>query len=127
MMELPSESHSSLSQILVPILSTIGAGGALKFYAQWQAGRTSVRAELQTRVRTLEENLVKATDAIADLREQRGGQQATIDGLRREVDGLRKQNGEQAVTISALQKQNGEQAVKLDVLEQQQRHSEKSS
>ena len=96
MMELPSESHSALSQYIIPILTTLGAGGLIKLYAQWQAGRTSVRAELQTRIRSLEESQFTMLTQIGDLREQNGRQQATIDALRDQnkfqqmtIDGLR--------------------------------------
>lgn len=98
MMQLPSESHSN---IIIPILTTLGAGGILKLYAQFQAGRTSVRAELQTRVRSLEE---------------------LVGGLQKEIGDLREQKGAQQATIAALQKQNAEQQARIDVLEK--RHPE---
>lgn len=85
MMQLPSESHSALSQVVVAVLTTLGAGGLVKIYAQFQAGRASVRAELQTRVRGLEEMVEKLQVTIGDLREQNGRQQATIDALQREL------------------------------------------
>lgn len=86
MMQLPSESHSTLSQAVIGVLSALGAGGALKIYAQFQAGRMSVRNELQTRVRGLEEDIAALQKTIGDLREQNGRQQATIDFLTKQLE-----------------------------------------
>lgn len=84
MMQLPSEHTSSWETALVALLTTVGAGGALKLYSQWQAGKSSIRAETATRIRTLEEHVATLQREIGDLREKNGRLQAEVDFLRRE-------------------------------------------
>lgn len=90
MMMLPSETPpTSWEGIVLAILGTLGAGGALKFFAQWQAGKASIRAETATRVRTLEENVAVLNKQLGDLRESNGFLKAQNEALQKEADGLR--------------------------------------
>jgi hypothetical protein len=82
MMQLPSETSPSYESAIIAIISTIGAGGLLKIYTQWQAGRTSIRAETATRIRTLEEQVHALQGELGNLREQKGKLEAEVGFLR---------------------------------------------
>lgn len=95
MMLLPSETPpSSTAAAVTALLATLGAGGLLKLYTQWQAGRTSIRAEMQTRVHALEQTVALLQKEIGDLREERGRLTAERASMREEIADLRKQLSE---------------------------------
>lgn len=85
MMQLPSEHSSSWETAIIAILGTVGAGGALKIFAQWQAGKSSIRAETATRIRTLEAQVEKLQTEMANLREEKGRYQSEVEFLRTRV------------------------------------------
>ncbi len=84
MMQLPSEHTSSWETALVALLTTVGAGGALKLYSQWQAGKSSIRAETATRIRALEEQVAMLQREQGELREKYGRALGELELLRAE-------------------------------------------
>lgn len=80
-MQLPSETHTGWENLVIAILGTLGAGGALKFYTQWQAGRASIRAETTTRIRMLEDTVAALQKELGDLREKNGEYRARVELL----------------------------------------------
>lgn len=78
MMLLPSESTTSWEAMVGAALAALGAGGALKLYTQWQAGKASIRAETSTRIRSLEETVGALQTQMGNLREENGSLKARV-------------------------------------------------
>lgn len=91
MMQLPSEHTSSWETLILAGIGTIGAGGLLKIFTEWQAGRTAIRVETTMRIRQLEEQVGQLQKDMGDVREQKGRLEAALAAANVQVANLQAQ------------------------------------